>query len=232
MFALAACDQAPEPIPSWGEAAIQERGVAGVLFGETVAETLRELGHPETPTMRSEIHMLGYSGTQTVSDGAHTWSSLSYRSGPLNGFKAYYRADRDTIPSAYPADFFVIESPFPGKTEQGIGIGSTETEFLDRYGPAAYADSGRFQVGGGTDSLRTYYFYITCIGRREFGVSVNAGRIVLMQLGYHFDDHRVKVECPAHKLADPQGANLMTTGSAMPSMVRRSASSPVLGSMR
>ncbi|GAB5518349.1 MAG: hypothetical protein RhofKO_06000 [Rhodothermales bacterium] len=140
---------------------------------------------------------MGEPDTQTLADGVATWYTLWYQSGALDGFKIYYREDRDTTADAYPADYFVMYAPFLGKTEKGIGIGSTQEEFFEQYGRPVLSDSIRLKANPGLDTTRiTYYNHLTCLGSREFGLTVTADTVFSMMIGYHLEHSRLRLKCP------------------------------------
>jgi len=179
---LVACDQGPVPPPDWEEAAIQERGVAGIEFGETRDETLARHPSPDRQTLGE-----GLSGT---------WLTLWYQSGALAEVQILYLEIPDTTLGAYPADYFNIYAPFQGKTEKGIGIGSSKDEFFEAYGIPPYQDSLVVNVSPGPNRvLGTFYQYMTCLGSRELGVTVREDTVFSMSLGSFVDHDNMKYKC-------------------------------------
>ena len=160
---LPACDQSD---PTESNARITEDGVDGVHFGDTMAEVLRKLGPPTS---------VGFV------DGSYSrsWKHLTYRSGAQNRLTIYFTETIGEPDSLAPADLFAIFYPFPGKTEKGIGIGSTVAAVRNAYGSPL--DSLVVALNNGGIHKRLYY----CMGKRDLEVSLMADTVLTFSIGFN-----------------------------------------------
>jgi len=154
------CDMAGDPPPTWANAAIQERGVHGILLGETSFEEVEaQWGH------------LNVGGGWW---GGRDGGGLSMRlvGEPLGGLRIYFVDTPEGALRAGKAYQFNISAPYQGRTEAGIGIGSSVAEVRAAYGPPLYKRStGHYVSGGDTAAVyATYHAYSYCMGRSHFSL--------------------------------------------------------------
>ncbi|GAB5518348.1 MAG: hypothetical protein RhofKO_05990 [Rhodothermales bacterium] len=163
----------PEAPPSWEEAGIQHRGVQGIHFGDTWADTLKRLGEPDL---------------KTRGDGMRAWINLWYRTGEYAGLKYQFIHDQDDYESSV-LDYVVIKAPYSGQTPEGIGIGATTEQVEAAYGepdwsnfhPVGYPAS----PGDTTYVLLDRWQYEYCYGSRRLGINLIEGVVDAIFFGWH-----------------------------------------------
>lgn len=117
LVTVAGCDSVEEP-PSWDEARIQPRGVDGAEFGMKASQVIELLGPPAG----------GGWG-----DGERSWKILHFNAPPgLTFFFPEVWDDSTFVLGGL--DLIYVESPYEGRTSEGIGIGSALKEVEAAYG--------------------------------------------------------------------------------------------------
>ncbi|MEM1095500.1 MAG: hypothetical protein AAGJ10_12940 [Bacteroidota bacterium] len=154
------CDTLGEQPPTWANAAIQERGVHGILLGETTLEEVEaQWGH------------LGEGGGWWGGAGGGGLS-MRLNSGQVGGLTVYFVDTPEGAFRSGKAYQFNIIAPYKGRTEAGIGVGSSVAEVFAAYGPPLHKRStGHYVSGGDTAAVyATYHAYSYCMGRSHFSL--------------------------------------------------------------
>jgi hypothetical protein len=136
------------------------KGVDGVEFGDSIEEVQAKLG--------TSNFALGWT------DGLYRgWRSINYNEGHYAGLDISFLIKEDGATPG-PVDMFIIESPYQGKTREGIGLGSSLVDVKRTYGTPAYIDRG---------NSRDLYTY--CFGEQHLNVGIRADSVFGMSIGYH-----------------------------------------------
>ena len=138
------------------------KGVDGVAFGQTWAEVEAALGPPS---------LVGWA------DGIYRgWRSYAYLEGPSAGLSVDFLIEDDGA-SFGPVDMFMLEPPYSGKTQKGIGIGSSLGEVEDVYGEPANVFTKENNPG--------YALYTYCFGDQRLNLGIQTDTVSGMNLGYY-----------------------------------------------
>lgn len=179
---LIACDYAPQPLPSWEEAAVQERGVHGIEFGDSLRHTRTQWGH------------LQYGGGwwhASYTSGL----AMQFEEGILNGLRILYANAPDESALDGVAHSFGIKYPYPGRTEVGIGIGSQRTAVVSAYGhPKSILDRASTRVSADSTIVVPRQLYLYCLGKRHLEFSIEADTVSAMYLG-HYNARESSLNC-------------------------------------
>ena len=177
-----ACDHAPQPPPSWALAAVQERGVHGIEFGDSLRHIRARWGHLQ--------HGGGWW------DGSYTSGlSMRFEEGVLNGLSVFFanRVDESALDGV--AHYFAIDFPYAGRTESGIGIGAQRSAVVSAYGaPKEILERAYTQRIGDSTVILPRHLYMYCFGTRTLEIAIEADTVNAMFMG-HYDARESLLNC-------------------------------------
>jgi hypothetical protein len=160
------CSQTNQPEDEKDETGIIVPGISmdGVKIGDTEETVIAKLGNPD---------VYGYA------DGAHrAWRTYDYIEGPHAGLTFYFIADSGgygPVDMILAGTSYSSEIPYSGKTQEGIGLGSTLKDVHNAYGLP--------------DTSEIYYLSniseIYCNEQRHLQISYRGSVIFALSVGFY-----------------------------------------------
>ncbi|MGE5859686.1 MAG: hypothetical protein ACM34J_03995 [Ignavibacteria bacterium] len=148
---------------AWTGIIVPGKSIEGIKLGDSREDVVEKLGQPTTGG---------------IADGLfRSWLASDYTEGPHAGLSIYYLELKDG--SHGPVDIIAAGTFYTGKTNEGIGIGSTLKNVHKFYGEPLSSRTGTVM-----NPARTWIADNYCINQKHFEIHYEDSLITGFSIGY------------------------------------------------